>query len=43
MRLLQVYGTLLGAYINWWVISVIIDNRREILLDPIGNNQWSGE
>lgn len=42
MFLIQIYGTLLGAYINWWVISMIISNKREILLDPIGNNQWSG-
>jgi hypothetical protein len=42
MFMVQIYGTLLGAYFNWWIISVIIDNKREILLDPIGNNQWSG-
>lgn len=42
MFIVQVYATILGAYLNWWVISIIIHNKREILLDPIGDNQWSG-
>ncbi|KAL4880298.1 OPT oligopeptide transporter protein-domain-containing protein [Aspergillus karnatakaensis] len=38
----QVYGTLLGAALNYVVMITIVSNQREILLDPIGNNVWSG-
>ncbi|OJJ52396.1 hypothetical protein ASPSYDRAFT_62902 [Aspergillus sydowii CBS 593.65] len=38
----QVYGTLLGAALNYVVMITIVTNQREILLDPIGNNVWSG-
>ncbi|KAJ0276803.1 hypothetical protein COL922a_014516, partial [Colletotrichum nupharicola] len=38
----QVYGTLLGAALNYVVMTTIVTNQREILLDPIGNNVWSG-
>ncbi|KAH7098866.1 peptide transporter MTD1 [Auriculariales sp. MPI-PUGE-AT-0066] len=42
MFLTQVYGTILGAIINYVVMQVITENKREILIDPIGDNQWSG-
>ncbi|KAF7558226.1 hypothetical protein G7Z17_g96 [Cylindrodendrum hubeiense] len=38
----QVYGTLLGAAFNYIVMTTIVSNQREILLDPVGNNVWSG-
>lgn len=38
----QVYGTLLGAALNYVVMTTIVTNKREILLDPEGNNVWSG-
>ncbi|KAL4757804.1 OPT family oligopeptide transporter [Aspergillus foveolatus] len=38
----QVYGTLLGAALNYVVMITIVTSQREILLDPIGNNVWSG-
>ncbi|KAI2638736.1 putative OPT peptide transporter Mtd1 [Hypomontagnella submonticulosa] len=38
----QIYGTLLGAGLNYAVMTSIVNNQREILLDPAGNNVWSG-
>uniref|UniRef100_A0A093Y221 Oligopeptide transporter 6 n=1 Tax=Talaromyces marneffei PM1 TaxID=1077442 RepID=A0A093Y221_TALMA len=42
MFLTQIYGTLLGAGLDYAVMTTIVSNQREILLDPIGNNVWSG-
>lgn len=38
----QIYATLLGAALNYAVMITIVTNQREILLDPEGNNVWSG-
>jgi OPT family oligopeptide transporter len=38
----QVYGTLLGAGLNYAVMTTIVTNEREILLDPVGSAIWSG-
>lgn len=38
----QIYGTLLGAALNYVVMTTIVTNQREILLDPKGTNVWSG-
>ncbi|KAF7553299.1 hypothetical protein G7046_g7138 [Stylonectria norvegica] len=38
----QIYGTLLGAALNYVVMTTIVSNQREILLDPEGNSVWSG-
>ncbi|KAJ5238423.1 peptide transporter MTD1 [Penicillium chermesinum] len=38
----QIYGTLLGAALNYAVMITIVTNQREILLDPKGNSVWSG-
>ncbi|CAH0019924.1 unnamed protein product [Clonostachys rhizophaga] len=38
----QIYGTLLGAALNYVVMTTVVTNQREILLDPIGNSVWSG-
>jgi len=42
MFLTQIYSTLLGGALNYVIMVVITNNQREILLDPIGNNVWSG-
>jgi len=42
MFITQIYGTLLGAGLNYVVMTVVVTNKREILLDPEGNNVWSG-
>ncbi|KAF7176115.1 hypothetical protein CNMCM7691_001591 [Aspergillus felis] len=38
----QIYGTLLGAGLNYAVMTTIVSNQRDILLDPAGNSVWSG-
>lgn len=38
----QIYGTLLGAGLNYAVMTTIVTNQREILRDPKGNHIWSG-
>jgi hypothetical protein len=38
----QIYGTLLGAGLNYVVMTSIVTNKREILLNPEGNSIWSG-
>ncbi|KAG9100791.1 hypothetical protein FRC06_003729 [Ceratobasidium sp. 370] len=38
----QMWGTLLGSFINYAVMASITSSRREVLLDPIGTNVWSG-
>jgi OPT family oligopeptide transporter len=38
----QVYATLLGAGLDYIVMIVIATSQREILLEPGGNNVWSG-
>ncbi|KAK7225211.1 hypothetical protein V2G26_013214 [Clonostachys chloroleuca] len=43
MFLLQTYGSLLGTALNYVIMDNIVTNRREILLDPIGNQVWSGQ
>lgn len=38
----QIYGTLLGAGLNYAVMTSIVTAQRETLLDPVGTNVWSG-
>lgn len=38
----QLFSMLYGAYVRFWVLSNIIDHKRDILLDPVGNNQFYG-
>ncbi|KZF24856.1 peptide transporter MTD1 [Xylona heveae TC161] len=38
----QIYGTLLGAGLNYAIMTTVVTNQREILLDPKGNSVWSG-
>jgi hypothetical protein len=42
MFLTQVYGALIGAAVNYIVMTVVVDSQREILLKPKGTNVWSG-
>ncbi|KAG6887980.1 hypothetical protein C0995_011263 [Termitomyces sp. Mi166 len=41
--LTQVWGTILGAVINYIVMISVVDAQRDILLDPRGTNVWSGQ
>ncbi|KAH9890519.1 oligopeptide transporter [Cubamyces lactineus] len=43
MFLTQVWGTILGAAVNYVVMVSVVDAQREILLDPRGTNIWSGQ
>ncbi|KIP01135.1 hypothetical protein PHLGIDRAFT_131357 [Phlebiopsis gigantea 11061_1 CR5-6] len=43
MFLSQVWGTILGAIVNYAVMVSIVDAQRDVLLDPIGTNVWSGQ
>lgn len=42
MFLMQIYGTIVGLYINYAVSSSIIASHRELLFDTHGNYAWSG-
>ncbi|KAI9154677.1 Oligopeptide transporter [Paramyrothecium foliicola] len=42
MFLLQTYGSLFGTALNYVIMDTITRNQREILLDPLGNQVWSG-
>ncbi|KAF4828455.1 Oligopeptide transporter 6 [Colletotrichum tropicale] len=42
MFLTQVYGTILGGFINYAVMISIVNGNRELLVDSDGNNAWSG-
>jgi hypothetical protein len=41
MVLTQVWGTLVGCFVNYAVMTTIVSNQKEILLDPVGTNVWS--
>ncbi|KAG5665047.1 hypothetical protein KAF25_008781 [Fusarium avenaceum] len=43
MFLLQTWGSLFGTALNYVIMDTITRNRRDILLDPIGNQVWSGQ
>jgi len=42
MFLTQVWGTLIGCFVNYAVMASITTHQREVLLDPQGTNVWSG-
>ncbi|KAH6661498.1 oligopeptide transporter 8 [Plectosphaerella plurivora] len=42
MFLIQTYGSLFGTALNYVIMNTITKNQREILLDPLGNQVWSG-
>ncbi|TPX75856.1 hypothetical protein CcCBS67573_g02877 [Chytriomyces confervae] len=39
----QMYGGFIGALIHWVLNHIILDTKRDILLDPNGDNNWSGQ
>ncbi|KAI0923949.1 hypothetical protein AcV5_009341 [Taiwanofungus camphoratus] len=43
MFVTQVWGTILGAAVNYAVMASVVDAQRTILLDPLGTNVWSGQ
>ncbi|KAI0028877.1 OPT oligopeptide transporter protein-domain-containing protein, partial [Vararia minispora EC-137] len=43
MFLIQLYGTILGAIINYVVMASVVTAQRSILLNPSGTNIWSGQ
>ncbi|KAK1142050.1 hypothetical protein N8T08_008256 [Aspergillus melleus] len=42
MFLTQMYGTILGGFINYAVMISIVTSNRELLVDGNGNSSWSG-
>ncbi|KAM3072319.1 hypothetical protein ACMFMG_009129 [Clarireedia jacksonii] len=42
MFLTQVYGTILGGFVNYAVMSSIVGSNRELLVNGNGSNAWSG-
>lgn len=42
MFLTQVYGTILGGFINYAVMISIVGSNRDILRDTNGDSSWSG-
>lgn len=42
MFLTQVYGTVLGAFINYAVMISIVTGNRDLLVNGNGNASWSG-
>ncbi|KAM6503339.1 oligopeptide transporter [Amanita muscaria] len=43
MFLTQVWGTILGAVINYVIMVSIVTSQRDVLLSPTGTNVWSGQ
>ncbi|KAH7887105.1 OPT oligopeptide transporter protein-domain-containing protein [Phlebopus sp. FC_14] len=43
MFLTQLWGTILGATINYFVMVSVVDAQRDILISPQGTNVWSGQ
>jgi hypothetical protein len=42
MFLTQVYGTILGGFVNYAVMTSIVRSNRELLVHSDGNSSWSG-
>lgn len=42
MFLTQIYGTILGGFVNYAVMISIVNGNRELLADGNGNSSWSG-
>ncbi|KAG5949014.1 hypothetical protein E4U53_006076 [Claviceps sorghi] len=42
MFLTQIYGTILGGFVNYAVMVSIVNANRELLVDTNGNSAWSG-
>ncbi|KAH8598732.1 oligopeptide transporter-like protein [Bisporella sp. PMI_857] len=42
MFLTQIYGTVVGGFVNYAVMTSIVNGNRELLVDSNGNSSWSG-
>ncbi|CAG8902131.1 unnamed protein product [Penicillium egyptiacum] len=42
MFLTQLYGTILGGFVNYAIMNSIVSSNRELLVDGNGNSSWSG-
>ncbi|KAJ5847638.1 hypothetical protein N7455_011595 [Penicillium solitum] len=42
MFITQIYGTILGGFINYAIMISIVSSNRELLSDGNGNSSWSG-
>jgi hypothetical protein len=42
MFVTQIYGTILGGFINYAVMISIVTSNRALLVDGNGNSSWSG-
>lgn len=42
MFLTQIYGTILGGFINYALMISIVTSNRELLIDGNGDSSWSG-
>ncbi|KAJ0164769.1 Oligopeptide transporter 6 [Colletotrichum tanaceti] len=42
MFLTQIYGTILGGFINYAVMISIVNGNRDLLVNSDGNSSWSG-
>lgn len=42
MFLTQIYGTILGGFINYAVMISIVAGNRDLLANSDGNSSWSG-
>ncbi|KAI0088413.1 OPT oligopeptide transporter [Irpex rosettiformis] len=38
----QLVGSIIGSIFNYTMMKTIVDNNREVLLDPVGTRVWSG-
>jgi len=43
MFVIQIWGTIIGSIVNYVVMISVTGAQRKLLLDPIGNNVWSGQ
>jgi OPT oligopeptide transporter protein len=42
MFLTQVYGTVLGAFVNYAVMISVVGGNRDLLINSNGDSSWSG-
>jgi hypothetical protein len=42
MFVTQIYGTVLGAFVNYAVMISVVNNNRELLISGNGDSSWSG-
>ncbi|KAJ3248951.1 hypothetical protein HDU77_007926 [Chytriomyces hyalinus] len=39
----QMFGGFVGALVHWILNQIVLETKREILMDPNGDNNWSGQ